>query len=100
MYASLAPLRLFLGALCVFFSYWLGRAISARMDGTGGNGPIVRWSLRAVVTALGAAWGGLDWISITSFGLAIVSLGAGVLSGQRPKKRPAEDLTKLMFPDR
>ena len=98
MPAAFAPLRFFLGVLGVLFCYWLGRAVAAKLDGTGKNSTLVRWSLRVMVTALGAAWGGLDWLSITFLALAVLSLAAGFFAGQRPKK-PAEDLTKLMFPD-
>lgn len=99
MPVAFAPLRFFLGLLSVSFCYWLGRAVAAKVDGTGKNSAVVRWSLRVMVTALGTAWGGLDWVSITFLALAVLSLGAGFVAGQRPKK-PAEDLTKVMFPDR
>ena len=99
MPVALAPVRFFLGVLGVCFCYWLGRAVSARVDGTGKNPAVVRWSLRVMVAALGTVWGALDWVSITFLALAVLSSGAGFVAGQRPKK-PAEDLTKLLFPDR
>ncbi len=99
MPVALAPLRFFLGLLGVSFCYWLGRAVAAKADGTGKSSALVRWSLRVMVTALGTVWGGWDWVSITFLALAVLSLVGGFVAGQRPKK-PAEDLTKLMFPDR
>jgi hypothetical protein len=97
MPSSLGPLRLLLGALCVFFAYYLGRSLAARAEQRASNSQVMRWGLRVAVTALGAAWGGLDAVSAILLGLAALSAGLGVYAGHRPR-RPAEDLTKVLFP--
>ena len=95
---SLTPLRLLLGGLCIFFSYYLGRALSARVDGRASNAQVMRWVLRVVVTALGTAWGGLDMLALLLLGLAAAFIALGFFVGQRPRK-PGEDLSKQMFPE-
>jgi len=98
MPVSLTPLRLLLGGLCIFFAYYLGRSLSARVDGTASNAKVMRWALRVVVTALGAAWGGLDRLTLLLLGLAAASATLGFFAGQRPRK-PGEDLAKKIFPE-
>ena len=97
MAASLAPLRILLGVLCVFFSHYLGRSLAARGRGRATNAQVMRWALRALVTALGAAWGGLDWVTLLSLGLSAASGGLGFYLLWRPQP-PEEDLTEKMFP--
>lgn len=99
MSASLMPLRLLLGAFCVFFAYYLGRSLAARAEGTAGNSRVLRWGLRVAVTALGTAWGGLDAVSAISLGLAALSAGLGTYAGHRPR-RPPDELTDILFPKR
>ena len=98
MAASYMPLRILLGALCVFFSYYLGRSLSARRDGRATNGQVMRWVLRVAVTGLGTAWGSLETMTLLLLALAAMSAGYGYYAGQRPRP-PEEDLSKQMFPE-
>jgi hypothetical protein len=97
MPGSLRPLKLLLGTLCVFFACSLGRSLAARTERRASNSQVMRWGLRVAVTALGAAWGGLDAMSAILLGLAALSAGFGAYAGYRPR-RPSEDLTKVLFP--
>ena len=87
-----------MGALCVFFAYFLGYSLAAKRDGRTTNAHVTRWGLRVTVTALGAAWGGLDRLTLLMLGLAVLAAGYGYYAGQRPRP-PEEDLSKLMFPE-
>ena len=98
MSGSYVPVRILLGVLCVFFSYWLGRALAARNRGQVANAQVMRWALRVTVTALGACWGGIDWVALTSLGLALLSTGLGYYMVWRPQP-PKENLAKQMFPE-
>jgi len=97
MPASLAPLRILLGALCVFFAYYLGRSLAARFAGTAPPSRVIRWGLRVAVTGFGAAWGGLDKLAVIALGSAGLSAGLGFLLGHHPRP-PDEDLTRVLFP--
>jgi hypothetical protein len=97
MPASLAPLRMLLGALCVFFAYYLGRSLAARFAGTAPPSRVIRWGLRVAVAGFGSAWGGLDKLAMILLGLAVLSAGLGCFSGHYPRK-PGDDLTRVMFP--
>lgn len=97
MPASLAPLRMLLGALCVFFAYYLGRSLAARLEGTAPPSRIIRWGLRVAVTGFGCAWGGLDKLAMILLGLAALSAGLGFFQGHHPRQ-PGEDLTRVLFP--
>jgi hypothetical protein len=90
-------LRILFGALCVFFSYYLGRSLSARRDGRATNARVMRWGLRVAVTALGAAWASRGPWPLLMLALAALSAGYGYYAGQRPRP-PEEDLSKQMFP--
>lgn len=90
-------LRVLMGALCVFFSYFLGRSLSARRDGRATNAQVMRWGLRVAVTALGTAWGGVERLVVLLLALAVLAAGYGYYAGQRPRP-PEEDLARKMFP--
>lgn len=92
------PLRIVVGVLCVFFSFYLGRALAGRTRGRVSNSQVMRWSLRVLVTGLAAAWGGLDRVTIPVLVLSLVSGGLGYYQIWRPQA-PPEDLTKRMFPE-
>jgi hypothetical protein len=94
---SLAPLRLLLGGLCIFFAYYLGRSLSARVGGRVTNAQVIRWVLRVLVTGIGTVSAGFDALTLLLLGLAAASTGAGYFAGQRPRK-PGEDLVNRMFP--
>ncbi len=95
--AAYLPIRILLGALCVFFAHYLGRSLAGRRRAWATNAAVMRWALRVLVTALGAAWGGLDWVTFLWLGLAVASGGAGFYLVWRPQ--PArEDLARKMFP--
>ncbi len=97
MAAAFLPLRILLGALCVFFSHFLGRSLAARSRARAANAQLMRWTLRVLVTGLGAAWGTPDWVTFSTLGLSVVSGGLGYYLLWRPQ--PAEeDLTEKMFP--
>ena len=96
MAAAFLPLRIVLGALCVFFAHYLGRSLAARSRGRATNAQVMRWGLRVVVTGLGATWGALDWVTFLSLGLAASSGGLGFYLLWRPQP-PKEDLTRVMF---
>ncbi len=98
MGVSIAPLRILLGLLCAFFSFFLGRSLAARLHGWVKNSQLMRWVLRVAVTAIGAGWGGFDRIAFGSFGLAVLAAGLGFYSLWRPQPQP-EDLARKMFPD-
>ena len=97
MPAALLPLRMLLGALCVFFAYYLGRSLAARSAGTASPSRVIRWGLRVAVTGFGVAWGGLDTLAMILLGLASLSAGLGFFSGNHPRQ-PGEDLTRVLFP--
>ncbi|MFB3777092.1 MAG: hypothetical protein ACE141_05750 [Bryobacteraceae bacterium] len=91
-------LRVLMGGLCIFFSYFLGRSLSSRRDGRATNTQVMRWGLRVAVTAMGTAWGGLERLTVLLLALAILAAGYGYYAGQRPRP-PEEDLARKMFPD-
>ncbi len=91
------PLRVLVGALCVFFAYYLGRALAARSRGLVSNAQVMRWVLRVLVTGLAAGWVGVDRVTVATLALALVSGGAGYYLVWRPQP-PKEDLTREMFP--
>jgi len=97
MPAALTPLRILLGALCVFFAYYLGRSIGARLEGRTSIGRLTHWVLRVIVTAFGAAWGGLDRLAVTVVCLAALSAGLGYYAQQRPARR--DDSVSGVFPE-
>ncbi len=98
MSGAYLPLRILLGAMCVFFAHWLGRALAGRARQEATNAQVMRWALRVLVTALGAAWGGIDWTTIIALALAVASGGFGYYLVWRPRP-PKEDLARRMFPD-
>ncbi|HSW48706.1 MAG TPA: hypothetical protein VLH09_00960 [Bryobacteraceae bacterium] len=89
-------LRVVMGGLCIFFAYFLGRSLSERRDGRATNTQVMRWVLRAGVTAMGTAWGGLERVAVLLLALAVLAAGYGFYAGQRPRP-PEEDLTRKMF---
>jgi len=97
MAASFLPLRILLGVLCVLFSHFLGRLLGARQRARATNAQVMRWAVRTLVTALGSAWGGLDWVTFLTLGLSAVSGSLGFYLLWRPQP-PEEDLTEKMFP--
>jgi hypothetical protein len=96
MPAALTPLRILLGALCVFFAYYLGRAIGTRLEGRTSVGRLMHWLLRVTVTAFGVAWGGLDRLAVAMLCLAALLAGLGFYSQQRPARR--DDPQSRIFP--
>ena len=62
MPAALTPLRILLGALCVFFAYYLGRSIGARLvaDGIGETAatPLDCPARNPLVETIGERWVG------------------------------------------
>jgi hypothetical protein len=97
MTATLMPLRVVVGALCVFFAYYFGRSVGTRMEGRTTNGRVMRWVLRVTVTAFGAAWGGLDRLAIAMLCMAALSAGLGFYAQQRPTRR--DDPGSHIFPE-
>ena len=97
MPASLVPLRMLLRALCVFFAYFLGRSLAARLAGTAPASRVIRWGLRVAVTGFGTAWGGLDRLAVVLLGMAALSVGLGCYSGHS-QGNPGDDLTRVIFP--
>lgn len=91
------PLRVLVGVLCVFFSFYLGRALAARARGLVTNAQLMRWALRVAVTGLAAGWAGIDRVTVAALALALATGGAGYYLVWRPQP-PKEDLTKKMFP--
>jgi len=61
------------------------------------NIQVMRWVLRVAVTALGAAWGGLDRLAVAMLVLATVCAGLGFYASHRPTRR-TDDPTDLLFP--
>ncbi len=92
------PLRILVAALCVFFSFYLGRALGARARGRVSNAQVMRWALRVAVTGLAAAWSGPDRLTFVALGLVLAAGGLGFYLLWRPQP-PPEDLTRRMFPD-
>ena len=97
MPAALTPLRVLLGVLCVFFAYYLGRSIGARLEGRTSIGRLMHWLLRVTVTAFGVAWGGLDRWAVLTLCLAALSAGLGFYAQQRPTRR--DDPETRIFPE-
>jgi hypothetical protein len=97
MPATLTPLRMLLGALCVFFAYYFGRSLGARWEGRTGIGRFMHWLLRVTVTAFGVVWGGLDRLAVSTLGLAVLSAGLGFYVQQRPARR--DDPQSRIFPE-
>jgi hypothetical protein len=97
MIVTLTPLRMLMGVLCVFFAFYLGRSIGARLEGRTTNGPLMRWVLRVILTAFGAAWGGLDRLAVAMLGLAVLSAGLGFYAQQRPTRH--DDPASHIFPE-
>lgn len=97
MPATLTPLRVVVGALCIFFAYYFGRSLGARLEGRTTNGRLMRWVLRVTVTAFGAVWGGLDRLAVAVLCLAALSAGLGYYAQQRPARR--DDSVSGIFPE-
>lgn len=95
------PMELLRGALallCVFFAYQLGRAVARARRGERGSRAYA-WAIRALVTGAALAWRHpVDASVIAVWALAAAACAAGIWTGMRPAK-PAEDLTKEIFPD-
>lgn len=96
MPATLTPLRILLGALCVFFAYYLGRSLGARLEGRTSIGRLMHWVLRVMVTAFGVAWSGLDRLAVSTLCLAALLAGLGFYVQQRPARR--DDPQSRIFP--
>jgi len=97
MAASFVPFRVLLGLLCAFFALHLGRSLAARSRARATNAQVMRWGLRVLVTALGAAWGAWDWVTHLALGLGTSAAALGFYLVWRPQP-PQEDLTREMFP--
>jgi hypothetical protein len=96
MPAALTPLRVLLGALCIFFSYFFGRSLGARLEGRTSIGQFMHWLFRVFVTAFGVTWGGLDRLAVATLCLAALSAGLGFYAQQRPA--PRDDPQSRIFP--
>jgi len=94
---SLNALRILMGLMCIFFSYYFGRALALRLSGLLSNARLMRWALRVTVTALGAAWTAFDRLAFGLLSLAALAAAAGFWQARRPRK-PDDGLTSVMFP--
>ena len=90
-------LRLMMGALCVLFSYSLGKS-AVRLDrGRERRSRTLAWALRTVLTGVAASWrAGFDQITVGVFALALLSLAGGAYLEWRPKHQ--DELEKVIFP--
>lgn len=99
MPAQWVVLRIVLGVLCVGFAHVLGRSIAGKQTPVKSRTGPASWALRVLLTGIGVAWkGGVDLLASVVFALSVVAAALGFYYERRPKK-PAEDLTKQMFPD-
>ncbi len=93
----MAPLRIALGLLAIFFSHYLGRSAVRLYQGQEARARTMTWVLRTAVCVAAILWGhGLDLLAALALALVAVSLGAGVWAQSHPPKD--EGLVKMMFP--
>lgn len=93
----MAPLRMALGLLAVFFGHYLGRSAVRLYQGKEARARTMTWALRTTVCAAAVLWGhGLDLLAGVAGAAVALSLGAGVYAELHPPKD--EGLVKMMFP--
>lgn len=86
MPVPLDALRVAVGALCVFFAYFLGRSAVRVYRGRQKHSRLIAWTLRTAVAAAGVWWrSGADHISLAVLILAALSGAAGVYEEWRPR---------------
>ena len=92
-------MRIFVGVLCAGFAYFLGRSIAqTRTTINWRTGPY-SWAFRVLLAGFAVTWrSGLDIVSICVFAISIVTAAFGFYKERQPKK-PAEDLSKVIFPE-
>ena len=99
MPVPLSLLRGLLGALCIFFSYLLGRSAVRAYRGQEPKSRAYGLAIRVLVTGAAMLWRQpLATVAIVYYALAAVALGSSAWMEWRPRK-PEEDLTKTIFPD-
>jgi hypothetical protein len=83
----LVALRILLGALALFFGYFLGRAATRLRVQEQPFAKAITWVLRTVVCLLGVLWGrGFDVISIAALILTAAAIAAGVYAELHPRR--------------
>jgi len=93
----MAPLRIALGLLAVFFGNYLGRSAARLYQGKEARARTVTWVLRTTVCVAAIFWGhGLDLLAAVAVALVALSLAAGIYAQLHPPKD--EGLVKAMFP--
>jgi len=91
-------LRLMMGAFCILFAYAFGKSVLRFRRGRERRSRTIAWALRAVVTALAAAWGaGFDLITVAVVSLAALTFAGGAYVEWRPKHE--EELDRIIFPN-
>jgi hypothetical protein len=91
-------LRAVLVLLAVFFGYMLGRS-AVRVYRGAGKGKMYGWLVRTLVTTLAASWRrGMDLLMVVLLVLLVLAIAGGAWHELRPRK-PAEDLTREIFPE-
>ncbi len=90
-------LRGLLGALCVFFSHFLGRSIVRVSQGKQKQSKTVAWAIRALITGAAILYRhAFDAVAVVVLVLAVAAAGVGAWDEYRPKHE-AEDLSKKIF---
>ena len=92
----IAPLRMALRLLAVFFGHYLGGSAVRLYQGQEARARTMTWALRTTVSAAAVLWGhGLDLLAGVAGAAVALSLGAGVYAQLHPPKD--EGLVKMMF---
>jgi hypothetical protein len=85
--APLLPIRLLLGLFAIFFAYYFGRVLEARLEGVAPAGRVVRWGLRLLLAVFGILYTGRDWLAVVLLALAGLAAGLGFYAGSRPSRQ-------------
>jgi hypothetical protein len=95
---SMEFIRGVLGLLCLFFGYMGGRSAAAVSKGNARATRLYTWILRMVVCSFGLVIRSpIDGFVVAIWGLEITLFGLGYWMVQN--QRPAEDLTREIFPE-